>query len=887
MNRNRLNIKSIMFLTLGLMVTGLLLSGCSSTLKSKHITKQSAQRNTAEGITYYLGRDVVEIELTEATKHYKIVDENLNFKGGEKRISKTVDVKLATVPDVDELFVLELDDGAWSDDTLNITLSANGLLKGVNSTSKGKAGAFVKNLTKFVFAVLPVAAALPAREAWVKRSIKVTYESTYEGTKLLKRLQETGDREALKPVFDETNTGKDLWRSRQEAGDRDALLPDFEASEEWQAVWMAGDKGALKRAFHKTSEGRKSWEALKSAGDRETLQPVFDETPQGRNLLRKIREAKGKDGEGKQKEYDEAFQSYLREKKDAFRSQLKPDFQAGEGKKLWEEIQSAKTDAEQAEKEKIYEQKLEEFVNKKLEEKRNDYDTASGDFLKDPYEKMFDDFVPKKQEELFQQTDEGERLWKAKEEAEKKIGAEEAYGKALVKFKRDAEEKLEDREKSYDEALEDFCSERKKAFPSVIKPDFDKTSEGQRLSQAMANGTPDEEKKKAKRAYEEALTRFSERQRKERKDAYDRGLSAFDALDPDILLFILQSTEGKSLWNAKMRIEESLKARLEDRNKLLEQVATADPNSVKGVKTQLQVLNEGITRLEEQRGSIVTAFDSAKAKFLKAQGVEEKIVTESAKEIVQLTDLPPTEKFNDFIIGALKPQDIGRSWPCPEYVKMQEICKKYEVLVTSTPATWTRDSFHLPGGEGNYLYYRPTTWITLSTFRVEQDAENKTQALKRIEDNAVGVLHPKAPLMATRFRTTNWGDRKITLGFNDQGRLTTYERSDAATADIVASELAAAAQSLTETYATALESIKKAKEAQRAIELDSLKTQKEELEARAAILEKQIQIEGMTVSKELLIEKAELEARKGVVENRLKILEALESIEKINAGEEE
>ncbi len=123
-----------MFRYLSLFVALTAVSGCSVVTSTRLPIDQLSARTTAA--YYFLPKSMIHVQLLESTDKSGKVKHALQY------------AETLMVPDSSELFVLDYNQSALSDDSLTIQLTAEGLLKRVETTAEDKSGEIIVKLAE-------------------------------------------------------------------------------------------------------------------------------------------------------------------------------------------------------------------------------------------------------------------------------------------------------------------------------------------------------------------------------------------------------------------------------------------------------------------------------------------------------------------------------------------------------------------------------------------------------------------------------------------------------------------------------------------------------------------------------------------------------------------
>ncbi len=101
------------------------------------------------GIKYYVGKDVILVDASVSKKKSVRVNQKVELEQIEQ-LSSVVSINKKTVPDYDQVFLLEIDSGGSFEDKITISTNPDGLLTGLSTETHGKAGEIISNVGSIV-----------------------------------------------------------------------------------------------------------------------------------------------------------------------------------------------------------------------------------------------------------------------------------------------------------------------------------------------------------------------------------------------------------------------------------------------------------------------------------------------------------------------------------------------------------------------------------------------------------------------------------------------------------------------------------------------------------------------------------------------------------------
>lgn len=240
---------------------------------SWHMPVFAKDKQSASGFQYFLGKDRIVISGEVIYQKTKQVKKDLSIDEGHFKFAAVdAQVDLVTGADIEHGYYLDLSHGAFTENDLDVTSDASGILLSVNTTTVGKAGDVIKNVTKFVATLLPVFGILEAN----------TVKATEEFEKIASFKEKKGDEllelrnrfEDLPPVamlyLTKNHQGATIWR--------DMVLIDYRIA-------------LLKKRRHSLQQGidnadTKEFERIKARVD--YINGTIEEATNERNKLKSV-----------------------------------------------------------------------------------------------------------------------------------------------------------------------------------------------------------------------------------------------------------------------------------------------------------------------------------------------------------------------------------------------------------------------------------------------------------------------------------------------------------------------------------------------------------------------------------------------------------------------
>ncbi len=347
------------------------------------------------------------------------------------------------------------------------------------------------------------------------------------------------------------------------------------------------------------------------------------------------------------------------------------------------------------------------------------------------------------------------------------------------------------------------------------------------------------------------------------------------------LYFLAKSKKHRQLWSDRRDAEALLGERTCRRAELERTAERATGKELEEVRGRLAMQRdlESAARVDLRTAS--DELDVAVRSFQLETGIDAPTRTEVVRVTLDLDEIPPPDMLHRAVapeapsrVSGMLDSDVRtalRSFP-----RMLDLYDRTGIALTLTPppyaargaTVWSGDA---PDTPKTRIYYRPSYTAVLTTYATSRapDAQGGEQELLRAFAVASDeVIHPKMPVLGFAFEPAAFAERKMSLGFDDHGRLVHFEQ--AGKSSVVGATTAAvdALQSARAEYATTLERIADIQDTRRRLETNDLVSQIDVLQKQRTLLDERLELAGTRNNYDLLLEKKRLDAQLGVIQGR-------------------
>ncbi len=351
-------------------------------------------------------------------------------------------------------------------------------------------------------------------------------------------------------------------------------------------------------------------------------------------------------------------------------------------------------------------------------------------------------------------------------------------------------------------------------------------------------------------------------------------------LPPDVRKLITGDPKACSLWLRMKEINGEIREMQRKRLEKEKEIAKADADKLKHLKSQLAMLVEAVKNLEKQQAQVSAAFNVLLQRLRENLKLGTKISTSSHYQTFKICEIPDKDtilKNIDNIECNLRANNYNKMAAFFKDVRviitlehLSEAGKKLECRENSSTNISNENLNH--SEEKGEIFYRQSLPMLLTLYAC--DAKGKIFTLS---EEVVTVMHPEAPLYHFTFKPNAFSKRKLSLVFDANGRPVVVERSSTSSVKNLTGALADAAQTARDEYAATLKKVEEIQESRRNIKLNELTTQIEALKKEKEWVDARLALEGATENYELLLKQKQLQAELEVLNNQLALEKAKET----------
>lgn len=330
-------------------------------------------------------------------------------------------------------------------------------------------------------------------------------------------------------------------------------------------------------------------------------------------------------------------------------------------------------------------------------------------------------------------------------------------------------------------------------------------------------------------------------------------------------------------WRRQRELEARVEHLRKERITVEDSIAKAGKPEVEVLKIKLGLITDALNTTRQELKTLTDAVDESFKTFQKKKKIDPESHQEDLRLTFDLNEIPPPGEFADSPIGELEPSAARKVLAAkPAYARMLAFYDAAGIFLTLTERPQIVSALESPPAgdpstpEGR-IFYRQAHFATLSTY-VKQVVADKggeeKQVIRLTAATLEELVDPRAPALAITFEPKSFAQRKMSIEFDDRGRLVTVQQSGSSALAGATSAVADGFASARDAYAGTLSKIAEVQDTQRKIadseiltEIDKLKKQKELLDAR-------LDLSGTESSYDLLLEKKQLDAQLAALQGR-------------------
>ncbi|MEZ4315436.1 MAG: hypothetical protein R3F14_46050, partial [Polyangiaceae bacterium] len=317
------------------------------------------------------------------------------------------------------------------------------------------------------------------------------------------------------------------------------------------------------------------------------------------------------------------------------------------------------------------------------------------------------------------------------------------------------------------------------------------------------------------------------------------------------------------------------------RTDLERQLGTAPTRDIADLTARIaiQVQLEASARADLR--AVSEELDTAVRGFQIETGIDGPTTTETVRITFDLDEIPPP----DILRRAASPEPPARTSGMTDtevrtalrsFPRMLELYDRTGIALTITPppyiarggTLWEAATHDTPK---THIYYRPAYTATIATFattRTLDEQGGQSELLRFFATATDEVIHRKMPVQGFAFSPTDFGERKISLGFDDRGRLIRFEQSGKSSVVGATAAVADAVQTARDEYATTLARIAEIQDTQRQLQQSDVITEIDRLRKQRDLLDARLELAGTRGSYDLLLERKRIDAELAAIQGR-------------------
>jgi len=346
------------------------------------------------------------------------------------------------------------------------------------------------------------------------------------------------------------------------------------------------------------------------------------------------------------------------------------------------------------------------------------------------------------------------------------------------------------------------------------------------------------------------------------------------------------------MWEKKKKLDNDIQRRLDDRRRMENQLGRLKPdeNDMKVLPKRIEHVKLAIQDLQEERKAVITGFQAGLARDMEVQGLRTKTAEENIKRILEIDQIPTREEIerleNFCAKQGLSENDLEVYLGITGKKVSLELLKRAGIFFTlsefpldqksveSDPDTQGRKNFserieaRRRNKKVNKIYYRQPYPLCLSVYSTaslvvgpgvskqsQLNAKGSGPKLTHVMDRSMKIMHPDSPPLYVTYSWAKSAQRTLLMEFDQSSQLMKLNQLKHSDLSEASATMAEAAKSAREEYSKTVTTVKDITTAKREIQLSELETQYQAALKRKMILDEQIQYEGISATKDLVLEK--------------------------------
>jgi hypothetical protein len=345
------------------------------------------------------------------------------------------------------------------------------------------------------------------------------------------------------------------------------------------------------------------------------------------------------------------------------------------------------------------------------------------------------------------------------------------------------------------------------------------------------------------------------------------------------LYFLARGAKNRRLWLDRRDADTRLQERTCRRLDLERQAERATGSDLDQVRSRLATLIQLETAARTDLRTTTEELDTAVRGFQIETGIDGPARTEVVRMTFDLDEIPSPE----ILRGAITPDPTTRVTGMADtqvrealrpFPRMLELYDRTGIAMTLTPPPFIARGGTVwepgePGETRTHIYYRPAYTAVLTTYATSRtaDAQGGEQELLRFSSVVSDdVIHRKMPVQGLAFEPAAFAERKISLAFDDKGRLTRFEQAGKSSVVGATASAVEAIRLVRDEYTSTLSRIAEIQDTQRRLDQNDAITEIDRLRKQRELLDARLELAGPRGSYDLLLERKRLDQELGAVQ---------------------
>jgi hypothetical protein len=311
------------------------------------------------------------------------------------------------------------------------------------------------------------------------------------------------------------------------------------------------------------------------------------------------------------------------------------------------------------------------------------------------------------------------------------------------------------------------------------------------------------------------------------------------------LYYLYEDKAHRTLWLTHRELVAQRSRHLDERRAVARAI-TSLPQSERGnAESQLKLISSVLEIEEKDLAAISEALEASVKAFRKRVRLDAEPMNQDLRFTFELSDIPGQHLFDKAMRDGMEEADVRKALGAA-FPKMMAFFEATKSILTISPmpamatapveASAAEDS--APAAR---IFYRPAYSAVLTTYGMVSVPEAGATAkplLRFVKADVESVLNPAAPVLSLRFEPSDWAERKLSVSFDESGRLAKLEQSGKSEAAAMADAAAEAAKASTQ-FSSMMSTIAEVQATNRKLASDSTLREIERLENQKKLLELQ------------------------------------------------